>query len=89
MPTVKIKIDVSGTVGDEVWRNLRHFEQGKSASFEYRSANGRACKHPAAARHAKGEFIVAKIRVETPLLAQYAVAHYLEQERVVDADVED
>jgi hypothetical protein len=89
MPTVKLKIDVSGTVGDEVWRRLRHFDQEKSASFEYRSANGRACKHSADARHAKGEFIVAKIRVETPLLAQYAVAHYLEQERVVDADVED
>jgi hypothetical protein len=34
MPTVKLKIDVSGTVGDEVWRNLRHFDQEKSASFE-------------------------------------------------------
>jgi hypothetical protein len=65
------------------------FDQEKSASFEYRSANGGACNHPANARHAKGEFIVAKIRVETPLLAQYAVAHYLEQERVFDADVED
>jgi hypothetical protein len=29
----------------------------------------------------------AEIRVQTPLLAQYAVAHYLEQERVLDADV--
>jgi hypothetical protein len=89
MPTVKLKIDVSGTLGDNVWRNLRHFDQEKSASFEYRSANGGACNHPGSALHAKGEFIVAKIRVDTPLLAQYAVAHYLEQERVVDADVED
>jgi len=89
MSTVKLKIDVSGTVGDSVWRNLRHFDQEKSASFEYHSANGGACKHSANAPHAKEEFIVAKIHVETPLLAQYAVAHYLEQERVVDADVED
>jgi len=43
---------------------------------------------PDRAEDAKGEFIVAKIRLETPLLAQYAVAHYLEQERVFDADVE-
>ena len=89
MPTVKMKIDVSGTVGDKVWRNLRHFDQEQSASFEYRSANVEACNHPGSALHAKGEFIFAKIRVETPLLAQYAVAHYLEQDRVVDADVED
>lgn len=89
MPTVKLKIDVSGTVGDKVWRNLHHFDQERSASFEYCSANGGACNHRANAPHEKGEFIVARIRVETPLLAQYAVAHYLEQERVVDADVED
>jgi hypothetical protein len=89
MPTVKLKIDVSGTVGDEVWRRLRHFDQEKSASLEYRSVNGGSCNHSANAHHAKGDLIVAKIRVDTPLLAQYAVAHYLEQERVVDADVED
>jgi len=26
MPTVKLNIDVSGTVGDEAWRNLRQFD---------------------------------------------------------------
>jgi len=39
-------------------------------------------------RHAKGEWIGAEIRFQTPLLAQYAMSHYLEQERVLDADVE-
>ena len=34
-----------------------------------------------------GEWISAKIQVETSLLAQYAMAHYLEQDRVLDADV--
>jgi hypothetical protein len=29
----------------------------------------------------------AEVRVQTPLLAQYAVSHYLEQERLLDADV--
>ena len=37
--------------------------------------------------HAKGEWIGAEIRLQTPLLAQYAVSHYLEQDRVLDADV--
>ena len=40
------------------------------------------------APHAKGEWIGAEIRLQTPLLAQYAMSHYLEQERVLDADVE-
>jgi len=31
--------------------------------------------------------IGAEIRLQTPLLAQYAVSHYLEQDRVLDADV--
>lgn len=38
--------------------------------------------------HAKGEWIGAEIRLQTPLLAQYAMSHYLEQERVLDADIE-
>jgi hypothetical protein len=37
----------------------------------------------------KGAWIGAEIRLQTPLLAQYAVSHYLEQERVLDADVVD
>ena len=35
----------------------------------------------------KGAWIGAEIRLQTPLLAQYAVSHYLEQDRVLDADV--
>ena len=45
--------------------------------------------HPLNAPHGKGEWIGAEIRVQTPLLAQYAVSHYLEQDRVLDADVVD
>ena len=45
------------------------------------------CKHAPDQPHAKGEWIGAEIRLETPLLAQYAVSHYLEQDRVLDADV--
>ena len=50
MSTVRLKIDVAGTIGDKAWR---------------------------------------EIKLQTPLLAQYAVSHYLEQERVLDADVID
>ena len=89
MPIAKLKIDISGTVGDEVWRNLRQFEQIERASISRGSGSGRICSHPANAPHSKGEWISADIQVKTPLLAQYAVSHYLEQERVLDADVVD
>jgi hypothetical protein len=89
MPVVKLKIDISGTVGDEVWRNLPHFGQIERASISRGLGSGRTCNHPANAPHSNGEWISAEIQVKTPLLAQYAVSHYLEQERVLDADVVD
>ena len=78
MPVVKLQIDVSDTVGDEVWRNLRHFDLAESSFMD---------SQPEAA-HLGDECVGAAIHVETMLLAQYAVAHYLEQDRVLDADVE-
>lgn len=88
MPTVKLKIDVSGTKGDEAWRSMRQFDQIQSAAFGPKFG-GSGCNHPADVVHRPGEWIGAEIRLQTPLLAQYAVSHYLEQPRVVDADVED
>jgi hypothetical protein len=87
MAVVRLKIDVSGTLGDEAWRNLRQFDEIQSAEFGHKFGSGSVCNHPAAAVHPKGEWIGAEIRLKTPLLAQYAVSHYLEQERVLDADV--
>lgn len=87
MAIVKLKIDVSGTVGDEAWRNLRQFDEIQSASFGPKFGSSGVCKHPATLPHAKGEWVGAEIMLPTPLLAQYAVSHYLEQERVLDADV--
>jgi hypothetical protein len=89
MSIVKLKIDISGSVGDEVWRNLRQFEQIERASISRGLGSGKTCNHPASAPHSKGEWISADIQVKTPLLAQYAVSHYLEQQRVLDADVVD
>jgi hypothetical protein len=87
MAAVRLKIDVSGTIGDGAFRNLKHFDEIQSASFGPRFGSNGACNHPASSRHRKGEWIGAEICLQTPLLAQYAVSHYLEQERVLDADV--
>jgi hypothetical protein len=100
MSLVKLKIDVSGTVGDEAWREIKQFDQIQSADFGLQFGSGglsasqgskpvsalspsEAKPHP----YPKGSWIGAAIRLQTPLLAQYAVSHYLEQERVLDADV--
>lgn len=88
MSILRLKIDVSGTVGDAVWRKLNHFEQIQSADFGPQFGSGGRCNHAPDQPHGKGEWIGAEIRLQTPLLAQYAMSHYLEQERVLDADVE-
>jgi hypothetical protein len=100
MPIVRLKIDVSGTVGDEAWREINQFDQIQSAAFGPQFGSGGLAPSqmataastvpPSEARrtsYPKGAWIGAEIRVQTPLLAQYAVSHYLEQDRVLDADV--
>lgn len=88
MPNVRLKIDIGGTVGDEAWRKLRQFDEIQSVAFGPEYGSSGECKHAPTAPHAKGEWRGALIRVRDPLLAQYALSHYLEQERVLDADVE-
>jgi len=87
MSLVRLKIDVSGTRGDAAWREIRQFDQVQSARFGPQFGSGGGCQHDAHAPHTKGEWIGAEIRLQTPLLAQYAVSHYLEQDRVLDAEV--
>ncbi|HKW25595.1 MAG TPA: hypothetical protein VJN48_07410 [Terriglobales bacterium] len=87
MSVVRLKIDISGTRGDEAWRGLRQFDQIQSAAFGPQFGSSGPCHHPQGTPHAKGEWMGAEIRLQTPLLAQYAVSHYLEQDRVLDADV--
>ncbi len=89
MPCIRLKIDVSGTVGDQAWRELKQFDQIQSADFGPQFGSGGRCNHAPDAPHGKGEWIGAQICVLTPLLAQYAISHYLEQDRVLDADAED
>ena len=100
MPTVRLKIDVSGTVSDEAWREIQQFDQIQSADFGSQFGSGGLPPGPVATAlstmppsearrtpYPKGAWIGAEIKLQTPLLAQYAVSHYLEQERVLDADV--
>lgn len=89
MSIVRLKIDVSGTVDDEAWRALKQFDQIQSADFGPQFGSSGGGTHAPNTPHVKGEWIGAEIRVQTPLLAQYAVSHYLEQDRVIDADVVD
>jgi hypothetical protein len=102
MSIVRLKVDVSGTVGNEAWREIKQFDQIQSADFGPQFGSGglspshvttaASAVPPSEARrnpYPKGAWIGAEIRLQTPLLAQYAVSHYLEQERVLDADVVD
>ena len=87
MAVIRLKIDVAGTFGDEAWRGIKQFDQIQSAEFGSQFGCGGSCKHAVNAPHGNCEWMGAEIRLQTPLLAQYAVAHYLEQPRVLDADV--
>jgi hypothetical protein len=99
MSIVKLKIDVSGTIGDAAWRQIKQFDQIQSAGFGPQfGSGGLSAGHAASAvppseasrsPYPKGAWIGAEIQLQTPLLAQYAVSHYLEQDRVLDADVVD
>jgi hypothetical protein len=102
MSIVRLKIDVSGTAGDEAWREIKQFDQIQSANFGPQFGSGGPPANPVATAasavppsearrtpYPKGAWVGAEIRLQTPLLAQYAVSHYLEQERVLDADVVD
>jgi len=84
---VRLKLDIAGTRDDEAWRNLNQFDQAESIAFGPRFGSSGPCRHPSSAPHAKGEWRGAEIRLPTSLLAQYAVSHYLEQDRVLDADI--
>lgn len=88
MSQVRLKIDISGTVGDEAWRRIEHFGEIQSASFGAEYGSSGDCRHAVGTPHQRGEWRGAVVRLQTPLLAQYAVSHYLQQPGVLDADVE-
>lgn len=57
----------------------------ESTSLDSRKASRERCQHPVDAPHLKRERIGATIHLETMLLAE----SYLEQDRVLDAEVEE
>ncbi|MGZ4817745.1 MAG: hypothetical protein ACXVZJ_03915 [Terriglobales bacterium] len=89
MPIVKLKIDVGGTIGHEAWFGIHQFPENQGAFFGPEFGSSGECKHPANIPHPKGEWIGAEVMVATSLLAQYAMSHYLEQDRVLDVDIEE
>jgi hypothetical protein len=89
MPVVKLKLDVGGTIGHEAWLALQQFPENQGAFFGPEFGASGVCRHPANIPHPKGEWIGAEVLVATSLLAQYAMSHYLEQDRVLDVDIEE
>ena len=89
MRRVRLKIDISGTLGDEAWGSLRPFAEVKSAHFGPGQGSSGPCRHAPSEQHSPGEWWGAVITVEANFLADYALPHYLEQARVLDAFIED
>jgi hypothetical protein len=87
MSKIRLKIDVSGTIGNEAWHDLKQFDEILGAAFGPKFGSSGSCNHAPGTPHGKGEWVGAEIELQSPLLAQYALAYYLEQERVLDADV--
>ena len=83
-----MRIDISGTVGSTAWYGLQHFPDILSGCFSSEEGSSGPCQHAEDEAHPVGEWCGAVIEVENHLLAEYAVAHYLEQPRVLDACVE-
>ena len=88
MALVRLKIDLAGTVGDNAWREIEHFDPIQGAWFGAKYGASGECTHEENAPHPRGEWRGAVVQLQTKLLAQYALSHYLGQKRVMDADVE-
>jgi hypothetical protein len=83
MKLVRVKVDIGGTVGDAAWTGLRHFEEVEPREEVFRLF----CGHEGGELHDLGEWGEATLKFED-FIAEYAVAHYLKQPGVIDADVE-
>ena len=88
MTRIRLKIDVSGTVGTEAWDRLKHFPEVSGGRFGPDEGSAGACQHRPNEPHRAGEWFGAVVLLEKHLLAEYAVAHYLEQPRVMDAYID-
>jgi hypothetical protein len=85
---IRLRIDVAGTIGTQAWDELRHFDEICGGRFGFEEGASGECVHSFDAPHEPGEWIGAAILVDEYLMAEYAVAHYLEQSRVLDAFID-
>lgn len=88
MIRVRLRIKVAGTTGTQAWDCLIHYGEASSGRFGPEEGMGRECAHPPDAPHGNGEWFGAVILVAEHITAEYAVAHYLEQPRVLDAYID-
>ena len=83
MKLVRVKVDIEGTYGDAAWTSMPHFEEVEPREAIFRLF----CGHQPHELHEPGEWGEATLKFED-FIAEYAVAHYLKQPGVIDADVE-
>ena len=83
MKLVRVRVDISGTLGEEAWQRLRRFQEVEPQQEVFRLF----CGHGPGEPHEAGEWGEATLAFED-FIAEYAVAHYLKQEGVIDADIE-
>ncbi len=83
MKLVRVRVDTGGTRGAEAWTSMRHFEEVDPREEVFRLF----CGHGLEERHDPGEWGEATLEFED-FIAEYAIAHYLKQPRVIDADLE-
>ena len=85
---IRLQIDISGTLGNAAWETLRHFAEAAGGQFGPEEGTSGPCLHGEQEPHREGEWCGAIILLENHLLAEYALAHYLEQPQVLDACIE-
>ncbi len=85
--TISLKLDLSGTVGDEAWTELKHFAEIAGSGFGHQHGGSGPCRHEAGQPHPPGEWRGAFVKVDR-FLAEFALPHYLDQPRVLEAEIE-
>ncbi len=83
MKLLRVKVDVGGTRGEEAWTGMRQFEEVEPREEVFRLF----CGHDAGQRHPPGEWGEATLKFED-FIAEYALAHYMKQPRVLDVTSE-
>ena len=87
MRRILLKIDIAGTLGEDAWKALEHFEGVSEKGFGHAYGSSGPCRHAESEPHPAGEWRGGYVRLER-FLAEYALPHYLSQACVLDAEIE-